>query len=112
MDPAFAHVKRTTELKFPGPADTWVYVDEHPDSINAAGLFSPYVTEWVDLPASYHNGAGGFAFADGHSEIHPWKVSSTKQPVTITDLSRIPVKPDDVDVRWMRFHTPRISNNF
>jgi prepilin-type processing-associated H-X9-DG protein len=25
------------------------------------------------MPASYHNGAAGFAFADGHSEIHKWK---------------------------------------
>ena len=27
---------------------------------------------WRDLPASYHNRAGSFSFADGHSEIHKW----------------------------------------
>jgi len=112
MDSVFAHVRKTTDLRFPGPADTWVYVDEHPDSINDAGLFSPYVNEWVDLPASFHNGAGGFAFADGHSEIHKWKVSTTKHPVRLFDMSRISVKPGDVDVRWMRYHTPRKSDKF
>ena len=25
-----------------------------------------------DLPASYHNGAGGLSFADGHQEIKRW----------------------------------------
>ena len=59
----------------------FVLLDEHPDSIND-GFFqadphrdvsqwSPY--SWADLPASYHNGACGFSFADGHSEVHLWK---------------------------------------
>jgi prepilin-type N-terminal cleavage/methylation domain-containing protein/prepilin-type processing-associated H-X9-DG protein len=112
MDGAFAHVRKTSDLRYPGPAETWVYVDEHPDSMNDAGLFSPTTTEWIDLPASYHNGAADFAFADGHSEIHPWKVSTTKQPVRLIDMSRISVKAGDVDVRWMRYHTPRKSENF
>jgi len=109
MDSAFVHVKKTSDLRLPGPSETWVYVDEHPDSINDAGLFAPYLAEWVDLPASYHAGACGFAFADGHSEIHKWRVDSTKQPVRLIDLSRIPVKPNDPDVQWIRYRTPRKS---
>ena len=31
------------------------------------------------MPASYHNGAAGFSFADGHPEVKRWMVSSTKQ---------------------------------
>ena len=27
----------------------------------------------VNLPASYHNGASGVTFADGHAEIHKWR---------------------------------------
>jgi len=107
MDTAFVHVKKTSDLRIPGPAETWVYVDEHPDSINDAGLFSPYIGEWVDLPASYHSGACGFAFADGHSEIHKWKVASTKQPIRLIDLSRIPAAANDPDVQWIRYRTPR-----
>jgi prepilin-type N-terminal cleavage/methylation domain-containing protein/prepilin-type processing-associated H-X9-DG protein len=107
MDAPFAHVKKTSDLRIPGPAETWVFVDEHPDSINDAGLFSPYLAEWVDLPASYHNGACGFAFADGHSEIHKWRMTTTKQPVRYFDLSRIPAAANDPDVAWMRYCTPR-----
>src|SRR5438445_12002448 len=57
----------------PLPAHTWVFVDEHPDSI-ATGLFTVRLKRdsWEHLPAPYHNGACGFAFADGHSEIKRW----------------------------------------
>ncbi len=61
------------------PANMYVTLDEHPDSIND-GFFDnnanpdPSVfKKWNDLPASYHDGAGGFAFADGHAEVHKWK---------------------------------------
>jgi prepilin-type N-terminal cleavage/methylation domain-containing protein len=32
---------KASALIIPGPAQTWVYVDEHPDSINDAGNFPP-----------------------------------------------------------------------
>jgi prepilin-type N-terminal cleavage/methylation domain-containing protein/prepilin-type processing-associated H-X9-DG protein len=73
----------------PKPAQIFVFLDEHPDSIND-GYFlnkadysaydSTYYSEWTDLPASYHNGGASFAFADGHSEIHRWLYSGTKRP--------------------------------
>jgi len=67
------------------PARRYLFVDEHPDSIND-GYFlndaNPYtLRHWGDLPASFHNGACGFSFADGHSEIHKWKSSATVLPV-------------------------------
>jgi prepilin-type N-terminal cleavage/methylation domain-containing protein/prepilin-type processing-associated H-X9-DG protein len=78
----------------PGPSMTWVFVDEHPDGINDA-LFEedmpanasawPSATQWGDLPASYHNGACGFAFADGHAEIKKWIDSQSKAPVLKKD---------------------------
>jgi len=107
MDGVFFHVKKTSDLVIPGPAESWVYVDEHPDSINDAGLFAPYINEWVDLPASYHGGSCGFAFSDGHSEIHKWREANTRQPVKLIDLSRIPVRANDPDVQWIRYRTPR-----
>ncbi len=58
------------------PANIWVTMDEHPDSVND-GYFlnNPGTTPsaWGDYPATYHNGAGGLSFADGHSEIHKWR---------------------------------------
>jgi len=64
------------------PAMTWLTVDEHPDSINDGFFIVPFAaTEWGDLPASYHNGACGFSFADGHAEIHKWKSATSIYPV-------------------------------
>ena len=39
---------------------------------------SPTASAWQDLPASYHNGACGFSFADGHSEIKKWASATSK----------------------------------
>jgi prepilin-type processing-associated H-X9-DG protein len=66
----------------PNPSKTWVFVDEHPDSV-LTGLFTVRVTNesWEHLPASFHNGACGFSFADGHSEIKKWLDSTTLWPV-------------------------------
>src|ERR1041385_4825860 len=66
---------RFSDFVIPGPAMTFIFLDEDPDSINdagfAVGIAAP--PQWIDWPASYHNKACGFAFADGHSEIHVWK---------------------------------------
>jgi prepilin-type N-terminal cleavage/methylation domain-containing protein/prepilin-type processing-associated H-X9-DG protein len=73
----------------PTPANLYVMVDQHPDSIND-GYLRPIFPglgnfeKWNDLPASYHNGACGFSFADGHSEIHKWKSTVTIRPVRLS----------------------------
>jgi prepilin-type N-terminal cleavage/methylation domain-containing protein/prepilin-type processing-associated H-X9-DG protein len=83
------------------PSTIFVFLEEHANSIND-GYFDDGVqgtdaapTGWggptspnneSDLPASYHNNAGGFAFSDGHAEIHKWLVtgpSGTTQPVVV-----------------------------
>jgi prepilin-type N-terminal cleavage/methylation domain-containing protein/prepilin-type processing-associated H-X9-DG protein len=82
--------KRMNQLNVPGPSSVWISVDEHPDSINDSifhfipGL-APSSATWRDLPASYHNGACGFSFADGHSEIHKWVDGRTKLTVKMVD---------------------------
>ena len=56
------------------PSDIWTYCDEDPWSINDGCLaVSAEIPEAVDYPSSRHGGACGFAFADGHSELHKWK---------------------------------------
>lgn len=113
-DTAYLHIKKFSQFLYPGPDQTWVYTDEHPDSINDAGLFNPHAWAWVDIPATYHNGACGFSFADGHAEIHKWKGSLSGprgMAVKYTDGSDMPgllaPKPHDVDISWMNFHGGR-----
>ncbi|PYJ86209.1 MAG: hypothetical protein DME22_06145 [Verrucomicrobia bacterium] len=59
----------------PNPAGTWLTLDENPDGINDAFFIASSAknnSAWGDVPASYHNGACGFSFADGHAEIKKW----------------------------------------
>ena len=55
--------------------------------------------EWEDLPASYHNRACGFSYADGHSEIHKWLENSTCVPVKQTQYNGFSA-PNSWDLIW------------
>ena len=73
-------------LNHPGPSKVWVLLDEHPDSISDSVFqfqpgYPPTSYQWQDMPASLHNGACCFSFADGHSEIHKWMDGRTKLQV-------------------------------
>jgi prepilin-type processing-associated H-X9-DG protein len=78
--------KKIMDLNKPGPGRTFVFVDEHPDSIDdALFAFNPGYAigqeSWRNLPASYHNGGAGISFADGHAELHIW-VQKGKLPAS------------------------------
>lgn len=98
----------------PNPAKTWLFLDEHPDSIND-GYFinNPTGTAWQDIVASYHNGACGFSFADGHSEIKKWTSGTSKYPVKYSYPS--PTKTFDAagknDFAWWRERTGYVKLN-
>jgi len=65
------------------PVNTFVFIDENPTFLNDGALATecdglpgsgvPGTPQIIDIPASYHNHAGGLSFADGHAEIHKWK---------------------------------------
>jgi prepilin-type N-terminal cleavage/methylation domain-containing protein/prepilin-type processing-associated H-X9-DG protein len=107
---------RASDLLIPGAAQTWVYVDEHPDSLNDAGAFPPNsATNIPDAPGTYHNGACGFAFADGHSEIHKWigptmrkgRKAGGLMGVAFTQVNNFACVRGDPDVRWFSYMSPR-----
>ncbi len=82
--PTYRQFLTSTSIRH--PSQSFVLLDEHPDSIND-GYFqtdpTPTPSSFADLPASYHAGGCGIAFADGHSEIHIWKSKvCTTLPVT------------------------------
>ncbi len=99
------------------PTKTFVFVDEHPDSINDAA-FANAVTgseytdpasaaQIIDFPASFHNGAAGFSFADGHAEVHRWRGSKIQPRAAYTGTMPLNVPAGDsyVDTRWMAENT-------
>lgn len=106
--------RKTTEMNDPGPTMSFVLLDEREDSIND-GFFVVNMEAYqniakavmVDYPASYHSQAAGFAFADGHSEIHKWVDSRTYPPIK-AGLSLNQAQPNSRDVYWMAEHSTRL----
>jgi prepilin-type N-terminal cleavage/methylation domain-containing protein/prepilin-type processing-associated H-X9-DG protein len=89
----------------------WLYVDEHPDSINDGAFAvqmpsSAAATVWIDVPAKYHNNACGFSFVDGHAEIHKWQ-----NPDAITNVTYNPLPKSGItalhnpDIVWVAERT-------
>jgi prepilin-type N-terminal cleavage/methylation domain-containing protein/prepilin-type processing-associated H-X9-DG protein len=111
---------KTSDLLEPGPAQTFVFLDEREDSIND-GYFvvdmmgypnQPNSWRIVDYPASYHNAAAGFSFADGHAEIKKWRDARTYpklNPQQDLDLvsNRVMRGRNNPDVNWMQERSTR-----
>jgi len=90
------------------PANIFVIIDEHADGINDGYFLNnpAGASFWGDTPASYHGGATGISFADGHSEIHKWRSATAKFPVSTTSYS--PPRFDALgleDNRWLMKRT-------
>ena len=92
------------------PAMTWVTLDEHADSVND-GFFitDPAVNNWQDMPASYHNGACGFSFGDGHAEVHKWQSAASKYTVRCTDPTTYVKQFDAAGKRDMQWYADRLQ---
>jgi len=89
---------KLSDFNLPGPSSTWIFDDEHPDSINdeALGMRMPSskspntAVAWDDVPSCLHSfsgnkgagmGLGAFSFADGHAEMHKWTDPTWQSPV-------------------------------
>jgi prepilin-type N-terminal cleavage/methylation domain-containing protein/prepilin-type processing-associated H-X9-DG protein len=100
--PGWYAYNKMSDIRYPSPSMLWVFVDEHPDSINDAWLITSVTitSAWNDLPASYHNGACGFGFADGHAEIKKWLDKGTIAPVEQREHSFFPTS-ESRDLKWV-----------
>jgi prepilin-type N-terminal cleavage/methylation domain-containing protein/prepilin-type processing-associated H-X9-DG protein len=107
FNPYFYSFWKTSDFNVPGPANTFVFVDEHEDSI-FGGTFSVDMgfagpdTWWLQLPASRHGRAGTFSFADGHGEIKKWRDPRTIVPVKHVWRSEGEYSPHNPDILWLR----------
>jgi hypothetical protein len=90
----------------PGPAQTFVILDEDPYSINDGCLSSSMnlPARWIDYPASFHNRACEISFADGHTDLHQWKI----QPVIRGQLITQPGSVQDIE--WLQTVTTAAAN--
>jgi prepilin-type N-terminal cleavage/methylation domain-containing protein/prepilin-type processing-associated H-X9-DG protein len=102
---------KTSDFTKPGPANTWVIMDENSYSINDGSLAisavaAPGETYLIDYPSGNHNTAAGIAFADGHSLIHKWVDRRTYSPQGVIQAGRgstssTTQSPDNQDCFWL-----------
>ena len=77
----YRSVLKTGDMTVKGPTEIFTLLDEHENSINDshfaafADLTGYSNNRWLDAPSGRHGNAAGFAFADGHAEIHKWRGS-------------------------------------
>jgi prepilin-type processing-associated H-X9-DG protein len=110
---------KMTQIINPSPVKCGVFLDEREDSIND-GWFAIDMTgydpmnpnSWilVDCPASYHNGAGGWSFADGHSEVVKWQDPRTMPQLRKGATISTGASPKNQDVNWMQMHASSKQN--
>jgi len=117
-NPGYTQFFKTTQI--PKTSEIFVFLDEHPDSIDdgyflnksplkyiaGASSVASSSAQWTDLPASYHNGATAFSFADGHSALHRWVNASTVRPPQPA-AAALPMAIDyhaSVDFDWVIQH--------
>jgi prepilin-type processing-associated H-X9-DG protein len=102
---AWRSYEKESQLGSPAPVNLWVFCDEQADSINDGFLIDnpSAIDSWGDLPASYHNQANGFSFADGHAEVHKWLEGYTCLPVRKTEYPGLSVPAGSPDLDWQWF---------
>jgi prepilin-type N-terminal cleavage/methylation domain-containing protein len=108
--------RKESELFDPGPAKLFVFLDMREDSIDMGNFATsmagwpdqPALYQFIDLPGSYHHRAGGFSFADGHSEIRRWRDERTMPPLVrdgyVEDWIESPANPD---IGWLQDRSTR-----
>jgi len=111
---------KSTELTDPGPAKTFVFIDQRADSINWGNFltsmtgYSPHnpavYTFSPDFPGLLHDGAAAISFADGHTELHRWTDPRTTPPLSPNGIhlasSEVP-SPRNPDIVWLQDHATR-----
>lgn len=91
---------------FPKPSETYVFLDEHPDTLNDGFFMNRWAEEkWGNLPANYHDNGANLSFADGHVERHQWVEESTLKPNIRGGSGGVFPAPGSRDYAWMREHS-------
>ena len=106
--PGYMHFQKVSSFR--NPSGIYLLLDEHADTITTPWIpTSPNLqgTKWDYLPASYHGGAGGLSFADGHTESHTWQLATTKKAITFgSDKADISFPPlSNPDYLWLAQRT-------
>lgn len=102
-----------SEINGPTPDQLFVFIDEHPDSIND-GLFAVQMAtpdrletaRIIDYPGSFHEGGAVLSYADGHADVHLWTDPRTKPLMRYGGAMPLNIaSPNNLDVLWLSERT-------
>ena len=102
------------------PSKIFVFLDMREDRVNWSNFMTdmsgyspqnPALYKFTsDMPGFYHNNAGGFSFAAGHSEIKRWLDPRTIPPLqdggNPTGVTSTP-SANNTDIAWLQDHSSR-----
>ncbi len=97
---------KLSDIVKPGPAKTWVFMEENPLLIND-GFFAlnpAQPTIWYELPGVLHGNASVLTFADGHADSHRWTdqyMINDVNPQGVLPGGNIPADPNSSDLAWL-----------
>lgn len=112
---------KQSDIIVPSPANAWVFIEEHPDSINDGlfrvnlqGVAADYTGgtyTWSDYPANNHGGNGVFSFTDGHAVSRKWTDSALvpNPPNKRTKISNLAATAPYTDLIWLRQATSSLQ---
>ena len=104
---------KTTDLTAPGPANTFVFIDEAPQAINWGNFLTqmdgypnqPSLYKFNDdFPGTFHNFGASVSFADGRAEIHRWVDPRSAPQYQYPFPSGTVASPNNADVAWLQAH--------
>jgi prepilin-type N-terminal cleavage/methylation domain-containing protein/prepilin-type processing-associated H-X9-DG protein len=107
-NPKYKYFRKTSDIV--QPSKMFVFIDEREETVDDGFFlvlmdtsFGFRVNQWGNLPAIYHNNAGGLSFADGHAEVRKWL-----DPDTIKKGSDgVRISPHDVP--WIQERTTTLK---
>jgi len=108
------NLRKHTQMVDPPPSQTWVFSDEHANTIDD-GIFvigspwafpaDPELDFWSSFPADRHGNGANLSFADGHVQHHAWRFHRTNIPSRKSQ--QIIKNPDDLaDLKWLQQWIP------
>jgi prepilin-type N-terminal cleavage/methylation domain-containing protein len=107
---------KMSEFATPGPSKIFLFLDMREDSIDLGNFATdmrgwpnhPEQTSFYDLPASYHDRAGGLSFVDGHAEIKRWRDDRTMPPLVRDGLVHDQgASANNPDIQWLQERATR-----
>jgi prepilin-type N-terminal cleavage/methylation domain-containing protein/prepilin-type processing-associated H-X9-DG protein len=105
-DPAVTWpVTKLSQLLHPGPARTFILIDENEGSIDNGSflIMGPGQRAWVNWPGTRHDLGATLSFADGHVEWWKWRDSALR----FDGSYWCPTPPDDRDLPRLQAALPQ-----